>query len=466
MLSKSTFPTDYLFAQNSNINDPFVLPNWGFAIFCLRCSLIVTFLVWFVGVPCLRYYYYDNSIRKSTNDESIHHNSTTATTGKRNKGIRKKSGANGGKKKYDRYHSLRRIVSPIFLCSLCTFGFATTTLLIIIFASPYNTCTSRRIFQLPILTDLECQRLIDMALTTAQRNVDLLSNKRGSNHQLSKEERNVLYSEPIGWQKVRHQDKPTTDLNIMTDPFTLEDQVWFQQNITNQRLMPIISRIYGIPIRSIQIYDMFIVRYDADNVTSSTSLRRNKLEKHTDGSDISFSIFLNSNFSGGGTQFWNRHTQKPFALLQPPYRNVSADGHMSIFSGRIEHEGYPISQGQRFIIVGFLVVDRYDHKGISTGVSYWATWFNSNWAVVRISALYAAYEWKSLYWRQVAYDFIKFTNQFMDRHMPHAVTPNFIQPNELPELIRVLDRSFQRISFENSTKLANTARWMGGRDEL
>lgn len=75
---------------------------------------------------------------------------------------------------------------------------------------------------------------------------------------------------------------------------------------------------------------------------------------------------------GGGTRFWNRHRGTPFAHVQP-----TQAGSVLLHSALINHEGYTISQGSRFILVGFLSVDRIDpftkrHTGLSALASWWS----------------------------------------------------------------------------------------------
>lgn len=86
---------------------------------------------------------------------------------------------------------------------------------------------------------------------------------------------------PEGWHKKRHNVYPTTDLNIITDGF--DDLDWLG-DVLDRRLAPVISRVYGIPRRSLRAIDIFVVRYDAD--------RQTKLSLHTDDGDVSFNVLL------------------------------------------------------------------------------------------------------------------------------------------------------------------------------
>jgi hypothetical protein len=45
-----------------------------------------------------------------------------------------------------------------------------------------------------------------------------------------------LLQEPVGWQKTRHQNSPTTYLNAVTDPFTKQDRgAWIRENFDAAR---------------------------------------------------------------------------------------------------------------------------------------------------------------------------------------------------------------------------------------
>ena len=49
----------------------------------------------------------------------------------------------------------------------------------------------------------------------------------------------LLRKEPLGWRKLRHSNYPTTDLNVITDPFTPEDRAFLQEKM-NARLAPLV----------------------------------------------------------------------------------------------------------------------------------------------------------------------------------------------------------------------------------
>ena len=142
------------------------------------------------------------------------------------------------------------------LCIICIFG--------VLFFSENNLFPSRTILQVPVFTKDECKYIIEMANTAAGRNVENAKKEREllmvENPGLdtvkdttSRDTRihNKLHvldstlSEPPGWKKGRHNAYPTTDLNLVTDPFTNEDRAWLADRL-NARLAPIIERGFGI----------------------------------------------------------------------------------------------------------------------------------------------------------------------------------------------------------------------------
>ena len=117
---------------------------------------------------------------------------------------------------------------------------------------------------------------------------------------------------------------------------------------------------------------MFVVRYDEN--------KRTRLKKHTDDSYISINVLLDDEFEGGGTRFWNRHTEQPFAHVHP-----TQVGQILMHNAQINHEGMPLEKGRRSIFVGFLEVDRVDpfQDGLPlTGLSWFSSWGSLAWLAV------------------------------------------------------------------------------------
>jgi hypothetical protein len=137
-----------------------------------------------------------------------------------------------------------------------------------------------------------------------------------------------------GWTKTRHANYPTTDLPVK-----------FISSISNfvfgsiQMIIDKINTSYclnnEIPIK---FRDVFVVKYKHDE--------QNFLEMHSDGSIISFNILLSeqNDFEGGGTCFDDGLVIK------------SEQGDLIIHNGKIKHSGLPITQGTRYLLVGFGII--------------------------------------------------------------------------------------------------------------
>ena len=85
------------------------------------------------------------------------------------------------------------------------------------------------------------------------------------------------------------------------------------------------------------MHDAFVVRYSAE--------RQRSLPLHTDQSQFSLTVAMNARgeYDGGGT----------FFLDTGEVANCDAGGIIS-FDGSLEHSGWPIVRGTRYIIVAFL----------------------------------------------------------------------------------------------------------------
>ena len=514
----STFPADYLFLQQrqqqltaphrhqidtttSNVTtttsssslSPIPFPDWEYEIWKLQLYLIVASILWFIVVPyCYSYYCY--YVGRRRNRKVVVPTTTTGSTSSKNDKTTTEQQPEKGKRLniqslfYDYLIRLPMTIGMIFL------GWIITVLLILTLVSPYNNSyTARRIFQTPLLTNTECQDIIQMSHEAAMKNVQ--NYQRYHPDDFSEEEELMLYEVPYGWQKLRHAKVPTTDLNLITDPFTYEQQQYIVQRLGQVRMAPLLSRLYGVPIRSIQARDIFIVRYDGN----STS--RYKLKKHTDGGDISFTIYLNTDFTGGGTRFWNRHTKQPFYLMAGGNGDGTIDersntdtgtvtgttdlvqpGQFSAFPSIIEHEGYPTTEGIRYILVGFLDVVRYDEDGITpSGLSIYASYLNWNWMLASISTAVEKWDWDV---QQYYYDpklLRKYVTKvvvkvalLLDRYTEHCITMPLIQQEQLPELIEVLEQSFQNSTINTTTggsstavksRISQRARWIEGQQK-
>ena len=148
-------------------------------------------------------------------------------------------------------------------CLACMFFMAW----ILLKLSPDNYYTTRGVFQAPVFTREECQTILKMADAAADmgykeaKGVEAMYNLLAPSESEDVEERELnetvkgLLQEPFGWQKARHGSYPTTDLNLVTDPFTKEDRSFIKEKF-DSRLSPILQRIWGIPPSAIRANDV------------------------------------------------------------------------------------------------------------------------------------------------------------------------------------------------------------------
>jgi len=150
-----------------------------------------------------------------------------------------------------------------------------------------------------------------------------------------------LQAESTGWNTGRHQYYSTTDQAVSGIELLHErqDELW-------RRVRPLLEKWYLTePLKAqgetFYLRDLFIVKYDASKPNQQVAL-----ESHMDGGTLSFNIPLNrpgEDFQGGGTEFprWNN---KSVQLKQ---------GQMLIHPARMYHSGQEITNGTRYVLVGF-----------------------------------------------------------------------------------------------------------------
>ncbi len=152
-------------------------------------------------------------------------------------------------------------------------------------------------------------------------------------------EKNKSQENPTGWTKKRHKNYPTTDLPINEIP-NLSTLV---NNIIKYNVLDKIEEKYQVNKYFLDFNDVFIVKYEAE--------KQSGLEKHTDGSAFSFNILLNSpeEFEGGGTIFYEQIENEEKSILVS-----NTKGGLLFHSGQQSHAGNKITQGIRYILVGFV----------------------------------------------------------------------------------------------------------------
>lgn len=148
-----------------------------------------------------------------------------------------------------------------------------------------------------------------------------------------------------GWTKKRHKHYPTTDLPVRS----IQDLHIPLFNLTTINILPLISEYYKVNLYFLSICDLFIVKYEMGD--------QEHLEKHRDGSIISFNILLNDEFEGGGTNI--EHTTINNRTENTLY--TSKKGDLFIHPGRLIHGGNKITSGKRYILVGFIEFYKSEH---------------------------------------------------------------------------------------------------------
>ena len=95
-------------------------------------------------------------------------------------------------------------------------------------------------------------------MTTQQQDGNATTTYSEEQYKLNK--LNSIIRDPFGWKKDRHTSYPTTDLNLVTDPFTAEDRAYLAERL-NARLAPVVERAFGISRGAIRANDVSFVKY-------------------------------------------------------------------------------------------------------------------------------------------------------------------------------------------------------------
>lgn len=135
------------------------------------------------------------------------------------------------------------------------------------------------------------------------------------------------------WDTKRHINYPTTDIPLENIKSVFNLFIHYFETIKI-----IIMQNYNITQNfNINIHDCFIAKYEHD--------KQNKLELHTDDSDITINILLSNdnNFNGGGTYF--EKTDSTIKLKQ---------GDILIHNGNLRHSAKEITSGKRYVLVAFI----------------------------------------------------------------------------------------------------------------
>jgi hypothetical protein len=171
-----------------------------------------------------------------------------------------------------------------------------------------------------------------------------------------------------GWDTGRHRHYATEDVPLSQVPHAAAILAAHLE----AELYPFISSHFcGSPTAcNITLRDGFIVRYLPE--------RQPSLDMHRDGHHVSFNLALSTpsiDFSGGGTGF-KRLQEAEEGIIPPPkghriihppiihnpkgHRIIhTPKGHALVHGAAVEHSGEAITAGSRYLVVGFLQVERF-----------------------------------------------------------------------------------------------------------
>lgn len=161
---------------------------------------------------------------------------------------------------------------------------------------------------------------------------------------IMEEVKEALDKNKVEWSTDRHGYRSTVDLPIVYNPeFHLkQENLPVTVNVANQILKEKIAhqyeKMYGFPKDDISYQEAFLIRYTPDT--------QDHLAPHHDGSPLSFVCALNDKkeYVGGGTRF----------LEKDETCSLKNAGDCCVFSGQQEHEGLPVTEGERYVLAGFV----------------------------------------------------------------------------------------------------------------
>ncbi|GMH55649.1 hypothetical protein TL16_g03951 [Triparma laevis f. inornata] len=117
--------------------------------------------------------------------------------------------------------------------------------------------------------------------------------------------------------------------------------------------------------------DLFVVKYSSSYP---------ELLPHRDGSLISFTIPLSDVHKGGGTMFNNLdNDDRILTYGDKAWGEINGNvvkgnkGNLILHSGKMKHAGSPITEGERFVLVGFINVD-CKNKGLFEACKNYGRW--------------------------------------------------------------------------------------------
>ena len=158
-----------------------------------------------------------------------------------------------------------------------------------------------------------------------------------------------------GWTSKRHFNHPTTDIPLAELPRTRE---LLNRAVLPERIYPMLGHAFADALpdwRKLRVADAFVVKYNAAG-------GQTHLAPHRDGSVVSFNIALNSlcEYEGGGTWFEGLGEALPIER-----------GHVCAHASGVLHGGHPITDGTRYILVAFVIVEGYQNWAMRFMKSVW-----------------------------------------------------------------------------------------------
>lgn len=144
------------------------------------------------------------------------------------------------------------------------------------------------------------------------------------------------------WTTGRHHLYPTTDIPAINLPNGMGKATL---DLATRVILPSIAFAFDTPLERLNFKDMFVAKYEPKGQPG--------LGRHTDGSAYSFNMLLSDpkgDFEGGGTWI------EPVGLVKPEM------GDVLMHRGSILHEGCPVTDGARYVLVGFVQSD--DASGV------------------------------------------------------------------------------------------------------
>ena len=138
-----------------------------------------------------------------------------------------------------------------------------------------------------------------------------------------------------GWETKRHRNYPTTDLAVKSLPDS--QRVY---DLVHERLFPRLAELFDVSSEDMALRDLFVVRYASDG--------QRRLQKHRDGSELSFGILLESTSKEATTEFVSfRHRLRDVQI-----------GEAWLHPSLVLHRATAVDQGTRYVLIGFVNVSR------------------------------------------------------------------------------------------------------------